>query len=609
MFKPLRSTLAVAGLAALSAVAQEKSTVTTNRLSEVVVTATRTEEPVSQVAASVSIINRASIEEKKFHTLAEALESVPGLVVARNGTSGQATSVFLRGTESNHTLLTVDGRRVPSMLAGGYDWGNITLDNIERIEVVRSANSALYGGDAIGGVVNLITRTGRGLKSPEHGVSFEGGSFNSFRETAHSRGAAGRFDYAFAISQFNAAYPRNNNDYRSSGIRSSFGYEVSDKLYLDLKASYLQTDGGSPGSISYPSAVDHLKRETIHVSPGITWAPSDSWETKLFYTFENQLQPSRDSGSDNRLNVAAHVIDWQNILKATDTWKLSAGMLWQDQMIDRNRGRSGDINANLQTLGGFLQSQWSPSNGFTLINAVRHDAYSDYQSATTWRQAASYRIPQSDTLLFANVARSVAPPTAQDLYYPGNYSNPNLKAERALSWEFGAEQPLPGSQLSLSATWFQHKYRDFIQVDGNYVPQNIAKATSEGIEMGLKWKPAGYFTAAVSYTYLTAENDATNLRLIRRPRHQLGLDAVIRPIEKLTLSTGASWVVERQDSLYPGQVPIGDYLLIRAAASYQINKYSQIWIRGDNLLDQKYDALRGYPALRLGLYGGLAFMF
>ncbi|MEY4200799.1 MAG: hypothetical protein RLZZ265_2539 [Verrucomicrobiota bacterium] len=590
-----------------TAVAQEGRINAPVILPTLVVTATRTEEPVEKTAASVSVITRTAIEEQKFTTLAEALASVPGLVVARNGTPGQATSVFLRGTESNHTLLTVDGRRAPSLLAGGYDWGNLSLDNIERIEVVRSASSALYGGDAIGGVVNIITRTGRGLAKPEYEASFEGGSFNSFRETLATRGAVGVFDYAVSASQFNASFPRSNNNYRNSNVRSSFGYEVGDKLYFDLKASYLQNDGGSPGALP-GSIADHLKRETVNVAPGMTLKVSDQWETRLYYTFENQFQASLDTGTINRLNVASHMVDWQNNFQLHKKWKLTAGVMWQDQNVSRTTTSAfgGGINARLQDLGGYAQSQWSPIERFTFINALRFDAYSDYKSTTTWRQGLSYRLPQLETLVFGNLARSVAPPTAQDLYL---FGNPALRAERALSWEVGVEQPLRENRMVLSATWFQHKYRDFIQLDAAFTPQNIARATSEGVELGMKLKPWEKLTANVSYTYLTAENDAANLRLLRRPRHLVTFDAALTPVEKLTLSVGANWVVERQDSLFPGQVPIGDYLLVRAAANYQLHEHTQLWLRADNLLDQKYDALRGFPALRLGVYGGVKVTF
>ncbi|HSH94731.1 MAG TPA: TonB-dependent receptor plug domain-containing protein, partial [Roseimicrobium sp.] len=234
-----------AGAILLPAGAQETtSTTATNRIPEVVVTATRSATAPENTAASVTIIGRDEIEARKITTLADALQGIPSMSLVRNGTPGQATSVFTRGTESNHTLLMIDGRRIPANLAGGYDYANLSLDNIDRIEVVRTGSSSLYGGDAIGGVINLITRTGRGMEKPETEFSFEGGSFNTFRESAASRGASGKFDYSVSASQLNANFPRNNNQYRNSSIRSSFGYELNEAVYFDLKASYYQSDGG-----------------------------------------------------------------------------------------------------------------------------------------------------------------------------------------------------------------------------------------------------------------------------------------------------------------------------------------------------------------------------
>src|SRR5262249_17349859 len=151
-------------------------------------------------------------------------------------------------------------------------------------------------------------------------VAFEGGSFNTFRESASTRGMIGKFDYAVSASQFNAAFPRDNNDYRLTTFRGSFGYEVSPQVYLDLKTSYYQADGGSPGSTSFPSASDHLKREVSNVSPGIVWTPTDKFESKLYYTYDHQFQPSLDFGAVDRLDVAANQIDWQNNYKAFDSW-------------------------------------------------------------------------------------------------------------------------------------------------------------------------------------------------------------------------------------------------------------------------------------------------
>lgn len=585
-------------------------------LPDTIVTATRTETPVGATAASVAILTRADIEAAGHITLADALATVPGFVLVRNGTPGQATSVFSRGTESNHTLLTIDGRRVPSMLAGGADWGQLTLDNIDRIEIVKSSTSAVHGSDAIGGVVNVVTRTGRGLAKPEYEASFEGGSFNTFHERAAVRGASGKFDYALSLSQFNADYPRDNNNYRRSVARSSFGYEFSTDLYFDLKLSYYQTDGGSPGALP-GNTVDHLKREVVNVSPAMNLDISDAWSTRLIYTFENQWQPSFDGGpafgSLNRLNVGAHAIDWQNDYEVNDDWKLSAGVLWQDQAVDRTTSSAfgGGINANLQNRAGYVQSQWSPVEGFSVINSARYDAYSDHDNATTWRQAVSYQHEPSASLIFFSISRSIAPPTAQDLYF---FGNPALNPERALSLELGLEKKFLARRLTAATTLFRHDYKNFIQFNPAIAPfgatVNVPDALAEGIETSLTWKANEKTELVASYTYLTTRDELNNQPLARRPRHHLTAQATFRPIDKLTLNANLGWQVDRHDiGVFPAVTDYEDYLLVNANIRYEINQNVQVWLRSENLTDEKYQYAIGFPALRLGVYGGIGVKF
>jgi len=592
-------------------------------LPELVVSATRTPTPTTKTAASLATISRADIEANGFTTVADALENVAGLSIVRNGTVGQATSVFTRGTESNHTLLTVDGRRAPSLLAGGFDWANLPLDNIDRIEVVKSSASAVYGGDAIGGVINIITRTGRGLAQPEYETSFEAGSFNTFSETAAVRGADGKIDYALSLSQFNADYPRDNNNYRRSSVRSSLGYEINEQAYADLKASYFQADGGSPGSTAFaafnsPAGPDnqlnHLKREVFNISPGIEWTPEGPYSTKLYYTFENQWQPSLDgsgafnlTGTANRLNVASHLVDWQNEYDLSEDWKLTGGTLWQDQAVDRNQGTAGAINANLQTLGIYGQSQWDATAAFSLINALRYDVYSDYDNQFTWRQGATYTFAETGTAMFANIARSAAPPTAQDLYFPFS-ANPNLLPEESLSFEVGIDQQIISDKLSSSVTFFRHDYDEFIQSDAStaFVPQNIGDTTIDGIEIGVDLDPTANVNLDFAYTYLDTQNDRTGQRLIRRPRHQVTGRIAYNPTAKLTLAATVNYSIDREDG---ANVQIGDYLLLNAKASYEVTKNVTAWIRGENLLDDKFEYTAGFPALRLGVHGGIGVKF
>ncbi len=603
------SRLALASLSFAGAVVAQETAVT-NRLPSIVVTATRISDNIDATAATVSSVDSSDFKAGKFSSVAQALELVPGLTYVSSGTPGQQASVFVRGTEANHTLLLIDGRRIPPSLAGGGIYESLSLDGIDSIEIVRTPSSVLYGADAIGGVINLRTFSGRGLAKPVSELSFEGGSFHTFREAASTRGAVGKFDYALSASRFDAEYPRANSEFEMTSFRGSVGYEVTKDIYLDLKGSLSLSDGGSPGSVSYPDPIATLKREVSRISPGIEWKISETLSTKAYYSFDRQWQRYRDQfGSDNKLTVDAHQVDAQVEWQPVETLRIVPGVTMVDLSFSQfNAAGVEKIRAHQTGVGGFIQGLWNPVERLNFVSAFRYDGYTAYNDAFTWRQAVAYRVPGSETRLHASVSQSYSPPTAQDLYYPG-YSNLNLLPEESLGYEAGVEQPFFNNHVRVSATWFRNEIDNLIQSDANYIPQNISKALTEGVELGLEYQPNERFKARASYTYLTAIDDNTGLRLLRRPRHQVGVNSTYSPIEKLTLSAGVSWVVERQDSQFPGQVPIGDYLTVRGAVSYRFNDHVEIWARGENLNNDRYDYILGYPALGFGAYGGIKLTF
>jgi vitamin B12 transporter len=216
--------------------------------------------------------------------------------------------------------------------------------------------------------------------------------------------------------------------------------------------------------------------------------------------------------------------------------------------------------------------------------------------------------------LHASGASSYTPPSLQDLYFPGA-GNPNLKPETSLGWEAGVEQPLLGGRITPGATYFHNDITNYIQYSGA-LPENVASATTDGVEVDVQAKPVDQLTLDVNYTYLNAINNdsATQPRLLRRPRNSLNFTATWKPIDPLTLSLGGSWVVDRQDynpaiPPYGADTPAPDYFVLRASATYRINKYVTVWVRGENLTDDHYQPVLGYPALGLGGYGGIKVSF
>jgi vitamin B12 transporter len=549
-----------------------------------VIAATRNAQPIDTTATSATVLTHDDLENGEYVSVAQALMSVPGLAVVPSGAPGQVTSVFTRGTDSNQTLFTIDGRHQPQGLDGAYDFTNLTLDNVDQIEVVRTPSSSLEGGNATGGVINLVTLTGRGLAQPEGAVSFEGGSFGTLREVAQSCGAAGNFDYAVSGSNEDADMDRPNENYRNTVYRGNFGYQAAPEIYLDVHTGYALANAGLPNTIETPDPVGRLQTEDWFISPEVTAKVADFYTTKFYYNHDQQRLADHDLYTNfityqfplsQRTQIDTDSLDWQNDFQIARDWRITAGIQSDNSSIyvyDDELGARTAQNS-LCNIGGYAESQWQPVAGLNILSSLRDDHYSDFSGAISWRQGVSYRIAPTQTLVHASGASSYTPPSQQDLYYPG-YGNPNLKPESSLGWEVGVEQPLPGARLTPSATYFHNSITDYIQDDANFVPQNIGRATTEGVEIDVKAKPVDQLTLDLNYTYLTADNDTAQVRLLRRPRNTLNFTGVWTPLPPLTFSLGGSWIVGRQDydPVTFAQVDAPDYFVLRASATYRATK-------------------------------------
>jgi vitamin B12 transporter len=585
-----------------------------------VTVATRDPQPVDTTATSTTVLTNDDLKNQNYSRAADALLSVPGLAVVTSGTPGQETSVFTRGTNSDQTLLTIDGRRQAPDFTNFYDFTNLTLDNVDQVEVDRTPASTLQGANAIGGVINLVTLSGRGVETPQSSVAFEGGSFDTFREFAQSLGSANNFDYAVAFSRQDSHFPRENSDYNNTVYRGNYGYTITPKIYFDLQTSYTTSVTGDPGIISSPDPTANLLRETWNISPRISAQVTDFYTTTLYYNRTQLRQVANDPFADthNRSQIDTDAIDWQNDIQIARNWKITTGIQGDNYDFTDFDNVAGleDIDEQMDNIGGYVQSQYQPVAGLNLLNSVRYDSYSQFDGAFSWRQAASYQTPVTATVLHASVASSYETPTVDDLYSTGFFGygvgNPNLKPERSLGWEFGADQPFLDHRVDLSATYFHNDLRNLIEDAGAfYDPANIGHATTEGAEIGVTVHPIKEWSANINYTYLTAVDDDAQTRLLRRPRNSLNFTTTYQPITPVTISLGGSWVVGREDYDPYSSVVVDapDYFTLRGNVTWQINDTVAVWLRGENLTNTSYQPALGFPALGIGGYGGVKVSF
>ena len=634
--------LAVCG----SAMAEEK----TAQLGEVVVTATRDEVPIEQVGSSISVITAKEIEQQQKRTVADALRMVPGLDVVTSGGPGQTSSVFMRGANSNHTLILIDGVEMsdPSSPGGGYDLANLTTENIKKIEVLRGAQSTLYGSKAIGGVISITTKQGEGKLTGF--VSAEGGSFYTAREIASISGGTNLLHYALTASRIDtdgissaAARYGNvlNNGYQNSTISTRLGITPNKDTEIDMILRYTRAkasiDNGGGAGQDDPN--NFLKTDELQFrTQGALSLFKDLWEQKLGVSFHD-LTRTNDNDRD-----AAHFydflrseyhgqsvkFDWQHTLHlhetntvvlGAETTEENAKSRYYSEYFDTFSGSVASYNNTwnerfARTTGVYLQDQVSLWDAWFSTLGVRMDDHSQFGTETTYRFTTAYMLKQSGTKFKGSYGTGFKAPSLFQLY--SQYGDPSLKAEKSSGWDVGFEQSLTGLQMSIGATYFHNDFDQLIDgytdpVTYAYTYKNIAKAESEGVELTASYQPLDELMFHAAYTYTQTKDKTTGQELTRRPKNKLSGDINYRFLGKGNLNLGFVYVGTRADddySTWPAtRVKLKDYLLVNLAGSYDITKNLQLFGRVDNLFDRQYEEVAGYGTPGIGAYGGVKVSF
>ena len=587
-------------------------------LPQVVVTATKTETEAWKTASSVTVIDRQEMDREHYRLLVDALRRVPGLTLADRGGPGSLATVLMRGTKTEHTALLIDGRPVPMNLAGSFNLETTPLDNVERIEVLRGPASSLYGGKTIGGVINVITRSGRGLTKPETTAYFEAGSYGSFREGIGTLGSAGDVDWAFDFNRSDVQGQRVNSQFQQTGSAGRVGWQIADTLRFELDGRHYEALVGNPGNRLGNDLDDLTRTEFWSISPRLIWDTTENWRQTLTYSFSQFRQVASGFtglyNPNNRISVRTQFLEYQNEIKATDWWTITAGAWFQDQGYDRfnDNTQTRDIDQNGTNWALYGQSQMEVFEGLNFIAGLRYDHYSDFENAVTWRTGLSYRVPVIGTLVHANYGTAFSPPSPQDRE-PALYGNALLvKPEQSRGYEIGFEQPIPAAKAKIGATFFQNDLTDTYQFDlSTYSLMPIGEARTRGLELEAEWQPMKQVNVYASYMYLDADDLSNKARLVRRPRHSITGGIIVTPVEDVTVSLSAVYVMDREDfdPVSSAQTDLEDYLVARLSVNWRVCKNMELFARVENLLGESYEEAAGFPAYDTGVYAGVKVKF
>lgn len=586
----------------------------------VVVSATRFDIPLDQSPASVSVISSDDLEQKQIERVSDALREVPGLSVVQTGTPGQLTSVFTRGLNSAHTQVLLDGIPINQGLAGQFDFANLTTDNIERIEVVRGPQSTIYGPRALAGVIQIFTKRGDG--APGITLSSEGGSYDTFREALESDGKIDNFDYSIGASRLDTDNARPNNQYRNSAGIADVGWSPSDRLRIGSLFTYSLSDTGNPNTIFDPKPIDNFLTEKWLIAPHVDLRIGDWWEHKFIFSYDHERQlndPNQDGFvGPTRALFERTQVDYQNDLRPTSWLTLTSGFFYSRVNAGQERPfvffGPTFISDHTDETAGFLQVTLTPLTNLIFVAGGRLDHFNQFGDVWTYRFAGSYKIDKTNTTLHSSVATGFSPPSSQDKIFGNNFG---LKPEKDLGWDIGIEQRLWENRVVLGATYFHNDLSNVIGFNGLFQTLNLGAARTQGLEAELRAQPIADLVFMASYTYLDAEKTSSadisqvqGARLPRRPRNEVYVSASYLWWRKLRTTAEAKFVNAREELNFGGpNFDIEDYSFVNIAAEYEINPHLSIFGRIDNLTNEHYAEVFGFPALGRAAYGGMKLRF
>jgi len=608
-------------------------------LPPVFVTSTRTETPLPQVTTSASVVTTKDIQDQQAEMVLETLRRLPGLDVVQSGSNGTSASVFIRGSDSDQVLVLIDGVEVNSTTLGAFNFAHLTTDNIERVEVLRGSGGTLYGSQAIGGVINIITKKGQGPL--EAGLSLEGGNGWTNRQMLSLRGAAGKLGYSFTASRLASDGFRSvNDDYRNLTASARLDYQVTEDASLKGIFQFIKTDVGLFNNNNFAAQPDPNAREaTTQYLSKLEWVQKilPNWDYRISGSmFKEHIKDSDDVDNCVFFGFPCDSRTRDRFRPRIDTGELQTNYRFEDwgtttfgvEYKRRSADTSGGIDKAIRNLGYYLQEQLQFfDQRLIMIPGMRLDDNQSFGTAWTPSFSAAYLFRETGTRLKASYAKGFKAPTLNELFFPAGFGcpafgNPNLKPEKSWELDAGVEQDVLSDRVKLGLTYFHREVTDLIE--GRPIPgdpfgcfraENVGTARFDGVEWTLAIKLLTSLTINANYTYL--DWDTADGKLPRRPRNR-GNVTLNYLYDKWNVNLGANFVGRRDD--FRAASPFGDitkpgYVIFNLASYYtlpwRVPAVKDLTLIGriENLFNRKYEEVDGFRARPLNFLLGVRATF
>jgi vitamin B12 transporter len=571
-------------------------------LDSMVVTASRTAMSADRLLASVSVVTRQDIERYNYQSLAEAISSLPGVDIANNGGLGKLTSLFIRGTESNHTQILLNGVKLATSEFGAPQLEHIPLEHIERIELVRGPQSSLYGSESIGGTIQIFTKQGGSKKlTPALSVSYGTHSTQAANFSVSGGNEKTWFNLGAGYKQsdgFNSCDGRSgtlfigcfvtepdNDAYRNQNLSIHVGHRFTEQTNIELFSLYSEGENEFDGSAFFGNQTDFLQHTYgIRLNTAIT----DNWSiTSSLSQGKVESENNKDGVDINFADNQKNYFSLQNDIQLNSDMLLTLGFDYENDKLDTTGTYDEDERDNKayfsQLLGKFGNSDYRL--------ALRVDDNEQFGNHTTGNLALGHQISNS-LRVYGSYGTAYTAPSFVDLYSPFG-ANQNLSPEESRSYEIG----LSGQHFDMdwSLAIYRTQINNFISLDSLFIPQNISEARIRGIELTAATQIAGIeldgqLTLAEPENR-SSDNNAGNV-LARRAEHSFNLNAY-KSFGSFDLATKLYTVGRRFDDAANTR-RLAPYTTVDLVGSYQIVKDLRLQLKVTNLFNQEYEAVSGY---------------
>jgi vitamin B12 transporter len=600
-----------------------------HQVGDVIATATRTDTPAAQIASSVTVVTAKEIERRQLRLVTDVLRRVPGVDVRRNGGPGTTTSIFVRGGNSDHVLVLLDGVELndPSSPSRAPILNDLTTEDIERIEVVRGPQSVLYGGNAMSGVIQIFTKRGSGkLKVVGSG---EGGSYDTARGVVSVSGTTEDLNYAasgsyWSTDGFSATTAGGERDgYENRTASARLGWKLNENFSLDSMFRY--SDGQSDFDGSGFENDHHIDTEQLLAR----FAPKLSlfggrWVQKLSGQFSRNERDTKSvpflaapPSTHTQIDSNLYALDWQNevsVIKDHLLVTLGLEQEWEEadfELFDDTR----------DNFGVYLQNQFSFLERLFGTAGFRYDNSSDFDDEVTYRFTFGVSVPEIYTTFRTSYGTGYKAPSLSQLNAIAPGGNPNLKPEESRGADIGFETSLCDDRFIVGSTFFWNEVDDLIigvfdPMTFTFLNFNIDKSEALGVETTVDVEIVKNLRFSGNYTYTHTEAKgnpagfgiANGTRLLRRPTHKASMDLVWHFLDNRgELAANLLYVGDRRD-LHPvnfSATTADDYVTLNLSGRFKFTEWLTVFARVDNVTDEDYEDVLGFATAGASVYGGI----